>query len=134
MQEHAAAKGDSVRIGGGHQLGQNLRRAGEDLKRGQIALKRGLLLRPAEIGLIASLGIGEVGVIPQAARRVLSTGDELRSIGTPSARARSTTATAIPIHGMLARLGCEAIDMAWCATTPSCSSKPLPMPRLPRMS
>ena len=60
MQEHVKAAGDKVTVGGGHKFNQHLRRAGEDLKTGQSALKRGILLRPAEIGLIASLGIGEV--------------------------------------------------------------------------
>ena len=111
MQEHAIAKGDSVRIGAGHQRGQNLRRAGEDLKAGQIALKRGLLLRPAEIGLIASLGIGEVGVFRKLRVAFFSTGDELRSIGTPLGAGQIYDSNRYTIHGMLARLGCEAIDM-----------------------
>ncbi len=111
MQEHAEAKGDSVRIGGGHRQGQNLRRAGEDLKSGQIALKRGLLLRPAEIGLIASLGIGEVGVFRRLRVAFFSTGDELRSIGTPLGAGQIYDSNRYTIHGMLTRLGCEAIDM-----------------------
>jgi len=111
MQEHVEAKGDSVRIGGGHQQGQNLRRAGEDLKTGQIALKRGLLLRPAEIGLIASLGIGEIGVYRKLRVAFFSTGDELRSIGTPLGAGQIYDSNRYTIHGMLTRLGCEAIDM-----------------------
>ena len=111
MQEHAEANGDRVRIGGGHQRGQNLRRAGEDLKSGQIALKRGLLLRPAEIGLIASLGIGEVGVFRKLRVAFFSTGDELRSIGTPLGAGQIYDSNRYTIHGMLTRLGCEAIDM-----------------------
>jgi molybdopterin molybdotransferase len=55
MQEHVRAKGDAVTIGAGHRKGQNLRRAGEDLAVGQVALKRGLVLRPADVGLLASL-------------------------------------------------------------------------------
>ena len=51
--------------------GQNRRFAGEDLKRGDSRVPRGQPLRPAEVGMIASLGINEVGVYPQAARRVL---------------------------------------------------------------
>lgn len=111
MQEHVEAKGDSVRIGGGHQQGQNLRRAGEDLKTGQIALKRGLLLRPAEIGVIASLGIGEVGVFRKLRVAFFSTGDELRSIGTPLSTGQIYDSNRYTIHGMLTRLGCEAIDI-----------------------
>jgi molybdopterin molybdotransferase len=111
MQERAAIQGDHVRIGGGHQQGQHLRRAGEDLKTGQIALKRGLLLRPAEIGLIASLGIGEVGVFRKLRVAFFSTGDELRSIGTPLGTGQIYDSNRYTIHGMLTRLGCEVIDM-----------------------
>src|SRR5262252_8075456 len=62
MQEHVTVAGDQVTIGKGHRKGQNLRKAGEDLGVGQVALKRGLALRPADIGLVSSLGIGEVAV------------------------------------------------------------------------
>jgi molybdopterin molybdotransferase len=111
MQEHVEARGDSVKIGGGHRLGQNLRRAGEDLKTGQVALNRGLLLRPAEIGLIASLGLGEIGVYRKLRVAFFSTGDELRSIGTPLGAGQIYDSNRYTIHGMLTRLGCEVIDM-----------------------
>jgi molybdopterin molybdotransferase len=111
MQEHVEAKGNSIRTGGGHKLGQHLRRAGEDLKTGQIALKYGLLLRPAEIGLIASLGIGEVAVYRKLRVAFFSTGDELRSIGTPLGEGQIYDSNRYTIHSMLTRLGCEVIDM-----------------------
>ena len=62
MQEHAKAGDGSVTIGSGHRKAQHVRRAGEDLARGQIALKAGMPMRPADIGLVASLGIPEVAV------------------------------------------------------------------------
>jgi len=111
MQEHTEAKGDSVKISGGHKQGQHFRHAGEDLKTGQVALKRGLLLRPAEIGLIASLGIGEVGVYRKLRVALFSTGDELRSIGTPLGAGQIYDSNRYTIHGMLTHLGCEVIDM-----------------------
>ncbi len=111
MQEHVKAHGDAVTIGGGHRLNQNLRRAGEDLKTGQVALKRGVVLRPAEIGLIASLGIGEIAVYRKLRVAFFSTGDELRSIGTPLGPGQIYDSNRYTIHGMLARLGCEVIDM-----------------------
>ena len=111
MQEHVKASGDSVTIGGGHKKNQNLRRAGEDLKTGQIALKRGTLLRPAEIGMIASLGIGEIAVYRKLRVAYFSTGDELRSIGTTLGAGQIYDSNRYTIQGMLARLGCESIDM-----------------------
>ncbi|MGZ9067438.1 MAG: molybdopterin molybdenumtransferase MoeA, partial [Burkholderiales bacterium] len=46
MQEHVKAEGSRVTIGGGHRKEQNLRRAGEDLKAGAAALRKGQRLRP----------------------------------------------------------------------------------------
>jgi molybdopterin molybdotransferase len=111
MQEHAKANGDKVAIGPGHKKGQNLRHAGEDLKAGQVALKRGLALRPAEIGLVSSLGIGEVGVYRRLRVAFFSTGDELVSIGTQPKEGQIFDSNRYTIHGMLTRLGCEVIDM-----------------------
>jgi molybdopterin molybdotransferase len=111
MQEHAAAEGDSVRIGPGHRPGQNLRRAGEDLRRGQVVLPAGKLLRPAELGLLASLGIGEVTVYRRLRVALFSTGDELVSIGSVPEEGQIFDSNRYTLHGMLTRLGCEVIDM-----------------------
>ena len=111
MQEHAQAADGMVTIGSGHRLHQNLRRAGEDLAIGQVALKRGLPLRPAEIGLIASLGIGEVTVFRKLRVAFFSTGDELVSIGAMPGEGQIFDSNRYTIHGMLTRLNCEVIDM-----------------------
>jgi len=111
MQEHVKPQGDRVTIGGGHRKGQNLRRAGEYLKKGQTALKRGTSLRPAEIGLIASLGIGEIAVYRKLRVAFFSTGDELRSIGTTLGAGQIYDSNRYTIHSMLTRLGCEVVDM-----------------------
>jgi len=111
MQEHVEAKGDAVTIGGGHRQGQNLRRAGEDLKTGEAALKRGQVVRAAETGLIASLGIPEVAVYRRLRVAFFSTGDELKSIGTVLGEGQIYDSNRYTIHGMLTRLGCDVIDM-----------------------
>jgi molybdopterin molybdotransferase len=111
MQEHVEARDGAVTIAGGHRRGQNLRRAGEDLKAGQPALARGLPLRPADIGLIASLGIGEVAVYRRLRVAFFSTGDELVSIGSVPAEGQIFDSNRYTIHGMLSRLGCEVLDM-----------------------
>jgi molybdopterin molybdotransferase len=111
MQEHVTAVQDRVTIGPDHRKGQNLRRAGEDLKVGQVALKRGLPLRPAEIGLISSLGISEVTVYRRLRVAFFSTGDELVSIGTQPREGQIYDSNRYTIHGMLTRLGCEVLDM-----------------------
>jgi molybdopterin molybdotransferase len=74
-------------------------------------LKRGVLLRPAEIGLIASLGIGEISVYRKLRVAFFSTGDELRSIGTTLGEGQIYDSNRYTIHGMLTRLNCEIVDM-----------------------
>jgi molybdopterin molybdotransferase len=111
MQEHVKAADARVTIGGGHRKGQNLRRAGEDLKAGAPALRRGQPIRPAEIGLIASLGIPEVEVYRRLRVAFFSTGDELVSIGTVPAEGQIYDSNRYTIYGMLERLGCEVMDM-----------------------
>lgn len=111
MQEHTEAKDGAIIIGGGHRKGQNLRRAGEDLQRGQPALRCGQPVRPAEIGLIASLGIAEVSVYRKLRVAFFSTGDELVSVGLPLGEGQIYDSNRYTIYGMLMRLGCEVVDM-----------------------
>ncbi|MBX9904706.1 MAG: molybdopterin molybdotransferase MoeA [Burkholderiales bacterium] len=111
MQEHAEARDGQITIGGGHKKNQHLRRAGEDLQRGQPALRCGQPLRPAETGLIASLGIAEVSVYRKLRVAFFSTGDELVSIGSPLGEGQIYDSNRYTLHAMLTRLGCEVIDM-----------------------
>ncbi len=63
--------------------GSNIRRAGEDIREGQRVLTKGVVLRPAEIGVLASIGRTTVKVIRRPVVAVLSTGDELVEVGQP---------------------------------------------------
>ena len=111
MQERAEATGKSITFSPGIRQGQNVRYAGEDLKAGAIALAKGRVMRPAELGLLASLGIGEVGVYRPLRVVFFSTGDELVSIGHPLAEGQIYDSNRYTLHGMLTRMGCEVIDM-----------------------
>lgn len=61
--------------------GLNVRRAGEDIKRGTTVLSKGLVIRPSEIGVMASLGYAKVKIIRRPVVAVLSTGNELVEVG-----------------------------------------------------
>jgi molybdopterin molybdotransferase len=111
MQEAVRAAGDTVVIPPGQRPGQNLRRAGEDLKAGMAALTAGRLVRPAELGLLASLGIAEVPVWRRLRVALFSTGDELVSIGTQPREGEIFDSNRYTLYGMLTRLGCDVLDM-----------------------
>jgi molybdopterin molybdotransferase len=111
MQERAKANGKSVTFAAGQKTGQNVREAGEDLKAGSVALRRGRIVRPAELGLIASLGIGEVAVFRPLRVAYFSTGDELKGVGTTLGEGEIYDSNRYTLHGMLTRLGCETLDM-----------------------
>jgi molybdopterin molybdotransferase len=74
-------------------------------------LRNGTLLKPADLGLIASLGIGEVKVTRKLRVAFFATGDELASIGAPLKPGEIYDSNRYTLHGMLARLGVEIIDM-----------------------
>jgi len=63
--------------------GDNVRPAGEDVRRGETVLEPGTLLRPQEIGLLASLGHARLSVIRRPRVAVIATGDELVDVGEP---------------------------------------------------
>lgn len=91
--------------------GDNRRLQGEDLRAGTPALLKGRILRPADLGLIASLGIAEVPVRRRLRVAFFSTGNELRSLGEPLDPGCVYDSNRYTLYGMLQRLGCEILDM-----------------------
>ena len=111
-QEFAQVHDGGVRIPAGVvRTGDNRRLAGEDLARGACALRAGRILRPADLGLLASLGQAEVPVLRRLRVAFFSTGDELRSIGEPLDAGCVYDSNRYTIWAMLQRLGCEVLDL-----------------------
>jgi len=92
-------------------VGDNRRLRGEDLALGEPALCAGRVLRPADLGLIASLGMAEVPVRRRLRVAFFSTGDELRSVGEPLDEGCVYDSNRYTLWGMLHRLGVDVIDM-----------------------
>lgn len=115
VQEQARVQGERISLPSA-QPGQNIRRAGEDLRKGAVALAQGTLLRPAEIGLVASFGIAKVVLTRRPRVAFFSTGDELRSFE-GSAPAGTLGAGELfdsnryVLAAMLRRLGCDTVDL-----------------------
>jgi molybdopterin molybdotransferase len=111
IQEVTRKAGDKVVIPAGQKKSQNVRYAGEDLKAGAAVLRPGKALRAADLGLIASLGKGEVLVKRRLRVAFFSTGDELASIGTPLKTGEVYDSNRYTLHGMLSDLGVEILDL-----------------------
>lgn len=93
------------------QAGANIRRAGEDIAKDQQVLAAGTRLTPADIGLLASLGIAQVIVRRKLKVAILSTGDELTPPGQPLADGHIYDSNRYVMHAMLQRLGVDIIDL-----------------------
>ncbi len=77
QQEWVERSGNEIRITREIQLGQHIRRQGEQIKTGELALQVGAILNPAAIGFLAGLGITEVNVVKQPKISLITTGNEL---------------------------------------------------------
>jgi molybdopterin molybdotransferase len=125
-QVEAAADGRSIRFAAaGLRAGSNRRRAGEDLKRGAPAVRAGRILRASDLGLLASLGIGDVAVRRRLRVAFFSTGDELRSIGQPLEPGCVYDSNRYTLLAMLRRLNCDAIDLGVVRDEPAALEKAL---------
>ena len=111
MQEEAQVEGELVRFLTQPRPGQNIRRRGEDLAEGARVLAVGLRLSPRELPLLASLGIASVRVRRPLKVAIFSTGDELKPVGTPLAHGDIYDSNRYGVKAMLARLGCECLDL-----------------------
>ncbi len=118
--ELCAVEGDAVRIAPGQlRAGDNRRHRGEDLSAGKPALSAGRRLRPADLGLIASLGIGTVEVFRPLRVALFSTGDELRTLGQPLPEACIYDSNRHSLMAALRRLDMEVIDLGLVADDPA---------------
>jgi len=111
MQENVDSDGESVRVLSAPALTANVRRAGEDIARGETVLAAGRRLGAVDIGLLASLGISAASVYPRLRVAVIATGDELKTPGSALAPGEIYESNRYVIGTMLSRLGAELIDL-----------------------
>ncbi len=92
--EKTRSEGRTVTIFGSIEAGKNIRLCGEDIRNGQLVLKKGTVVGPAEMGILASLGVDPVAAARPPTVGILATGDELVEIKeelTPSKIRNSNT-------------------------------------------
>jgi len=109
-QELVERRGDRLSVGP-IQKGANVRKRGEDIQAGTLAIERGTVLRPQELGLITSLGRWQVFVHRRPRVALLSTGDEVVEPGTPRKAGQIYDANRFTLRGSIEQCGGEVIDL-----------------------
>ncbi len=111
MIEHARQLNeDAVEISKEAHPNENVSRVGEDVRRGEVVLKKGAFLLPQDIGMLTSLGVQAIVVARRLRIGVLSTGDELvESYG--DEQNKIVDANRPALINMIRELGCEPVDL-----------------------
>jgi molybdopterin molybdotransferase len=111
-QEFCEVHGELVRFPAkALRRGDNRRLAGEDLRQGEPALRRGDRFTPAALGMAGSLGLATVPVLRRLRVAYFSTGDEILSVGEPPREGAVYDSNRYTVFGLLRRLGCEVLDL-----------------------
>jgi molybdopterin molybdotransferase len=111
MQEHCSRDGEQLRIERVPERDQNVRAAGEDIRRGSVILRAGHRLRPQDIGLCASVGIAELAVAVPLRVAVLATGSELTAPGEALADGAIYDANGAMLVALLQQIGCAPLSI-----------------------
>jgi len=85
--------------------GLNIRRAGEDVTKGSIVLPKGAVIRPAEVGVLASLGRSKVMAIRRPVVAILATGNELVDINQPLPAGKIYNSNTYSVAALVQRYG-----------------------------
>jgi len=100
-----------IRVDADHRVDENIRQAGEDIAKGETVIDAGARLSPADLGVLASLGIGQLQVKRKPVVAFFSTGDELVSIGEPLEPGKIYDSNRYSLHGMLSGMAVDIIDL-----------------------
>lgn len=112
MQEHVEKLSDAeALIPPGQRPGQNVRQAGEDIGRNSVVLDKGRPLQAADLGVLASIGVGEVDVYRRPRVAFFSTGDELRPVGDTLGNGDIYDSNRYSLFGMLSQLNVDIDDL-----------------------
>ncbi len=103
--EHTDGGDTRVQIYRAPRLGSNLRRRGEDIRQGECVLAAQTFLRPAELGVLASVGKAQVLVYQRPRVAILATGDEIIDPGEPDTQGKIINSNSYTLAGQIAEAG-----------------------------
>ncbi len=110
MVEDTEAEGDQVKCFQDPGLGAHIRERGEDVKHGEVVLNHGDIIRPPEVGMLATLGHAYVHVYQRPIVAVLSTGDELVDLDEPFTEGKVICSNTYSLAAQIA--DCGAIPLS----------------------
>lgn len=111
IQENVTVLGAEVEIPSHCQSQENVRQRGDEIQKGQRVLQQGKRLSPADLGILASLGMHEVRVRRKPRVAFFSTGDELVSLDQTLEDGQIHDSNRYLLYGMLKALGIDPLDL-----------------------
>jgi molybdopterin molybdotransferase len=127
MQENCQVEGDCLQILQSVRAGQNVRPRGQDIAEGDLVMAGGRRLRGEDLGVLASVGLGQVPVRRRLIVAIFSTGDELVEPGTTGGLlpGQIYNSNRYTLQGLLAGLGVEVRDFGLVPDSPEATAKVL---------
>ncbi|HTF95075.1 MAG TPA: gephyrin-like molybdotransferase Glp [Cellvibrio sp.] len=111
MQENVTRNANKIMINAAPAVGENIRRAGEDISKQSIVFSRGRSLTGLDIGLLASLGIHQVSVFQRVKIALLTTGDELLPTDAEYQTGKIYDSNRPLLKALLTRLPVDVLDL-----------------------
>ncbi|MBI5395717.1 MAG: molybdopterin molybdotransferase MoeA [Verrucomicrobia bacterium] len=109
IQEDTRREGDVVVVLDSEKTGANIRRAGEDIGKGVVVLRRGSLCGASHVGVAASLGRAQLSVVRRPRVAVLATGEELVTPGKPLGPGQIYESNSPTLAALVRQAGCESV-------------------------